>query len=98
MWRELVAVPDGGLLVPRPWWQTQTPLAADCALAMEKFHRPVHEYYRTTPWKIRLLHRLALAYRQQQEEAAEDATRQLHRDQEESRAALAATRSGGTLH
>ena len=90
--------PPGGGLVPHPWWQTQTPLAADCALAMEHFHRPVHEYYRTTPWKIRLLHRIALAYRQEQDEAAADATQQLQRDQAESRAALAASRTGTTLH
>jgi hypothetical protein len=54
------------------WWETLTPLAADCDIALEKLHCTPGEYYRRTTWKERLLIRLHLGFRALQDEATQE--------------------------
>ena len=59
-----------------PWWQSLTPLAADCEIALEKLHCTPGEYYRRTMPHERLLIRLHLAYRSEQQRMQDDMRRQ----------------------
>lgn len=62
---------DGGPPRRFPWWQGLTPLAADCEIALEKLHCTPGEYYRRTTPRERLLIRVHLAYRSEQQRMAE---------------------------
>ena len=50
-----------------PWWERSTPLASDCDVAIEKLGCTPAEYYRRTTPQERLLIRLYLAYRGEQQ-------------------------------
>ena len=51
-------------------------------MAAQVLHMPVDTYYRTTSWKIRLLHRLDALYRQEQEQAAREHAEQVRETQQ----------------
>lgn len=72
IWERLVGTPELGPPLPGFWYESLTPLAADCTLAMDHFHCTITEYYARTTWQVRLVHRLAVAYRQEQERHARE--------------------------
>jgi hypothetical protein len=63
------------------WWETVTPLAADCDIALEKLHCTPGEFYARTSWRERLLIRLHLGYRHLQEEAGQQQAEHLREAQ-----------------
>ena len=70
------AEPDGGPQRRLPWWQSLTPLAADCEVALEKLHCTPGEYYKRTTAQERLLIRLHLAMRGEQQRMQEQLRQQ----------------------
>jgi len=62
----------GGRLPSSIWWMRQSPLAADCTIALDILGCTPSEYYQRTTWKERALIRLHLAYRQEQTQAADE--------------------------
>ena len=91
IWARLLGRQDDGPPAPRLWWQTQTPLAADMTAA-EGMQMPIDTYYRTTSWKIRLLHRFHALYRQEQEQAAHEHAEQVRETQQSLSARIAQAR------
>ena len=83
---------DGGPPRRRAWWETSTPLATDCDIALEKLHCTPGELYRRTTWQERLLLRIHLAYRAEQEQAAAE-YREMQREEQ-----AEAARRGGARH
>ena len=63
------------------WWESCTPLATDCEIALQVLHCTPGELYRRTTWKERLLMRLHLAYQAEQREEA-DARQQQQQERE----------------
>jgi hypothetical protein len=86
IWARLVGTPETGPPLPGFWWESLTPLAADCELALEKFHCSVSDYYARTTWQVRLLHRLAVAYRQEQDRHARELDEERQEAQREAQA------------
>lgn len=85
MWARLTGQDAPPVPFTPPWWETLTPLAVDCEIAIEKFGCTPGEYYRRAGPRERHLIRLHLAYRSEQRQAADAHREQLERDKEEAR-------------